>query len=148
MSTPETLTRELTALDGALAGRPVEPDLADLAELAVALRDDRPAPDPAFARSLDTRAERGFPRVRSRGRRGIKWPHVSGPALGLAASVLLVVVVAVSVPKGGDDSGSSGGGGVATTEQAPAGDASGACVPSSPADVSAAKSLPTAPRRD
>ena len=37
MSTPETLTRELAALDDALAGRPVDPDLADLAELAAVL---------------------------------------------------------------------------------------------------------------
>ena len=63
MSTPDTLTRELDALDDALAGRAVDPDLADLAELAVALRDDRPAPDPAFTRTLDTRVERGFPRA-------------------------------------------------------------------------------------
>ena len=38
MSTPDTLTRELAALDDALAGLPVDPDLADLAELATALR--------------------------------------------------------------------------------------------------------------
>ena len=62
MSTPETLTRELAALDDALAGRPVDPDLADLAELAVLVRDERPVPDPAFTRSLDSRVERGFPR--------------------------------------------------------------------------------------
>ena len=62
MSTPDTLTRELAALDDALAGRAVDPDLADLAELAVALRDERPAPDPAFTRTLDARVERGFPR--------------------------------------------------------------------------------------
>ena len=73
MSTPDTLTRELAALDDALAGRPVDPDLADLAELAVALRDDRPAPDPAFTRTLDTRVERGFPRpAGARRRRGLR----------------------------------------------------------------------------
>ena len=70
MSTPETLTRELAALDDALAGRPVDPDLADLAELAVLVRDERPAPDPAFARSLDARVERGFPRARDAPRAG------------------------------------------------------------------------------
>ena len=62
MSTPETLTRELAALDDALAGRPVDPDLADLAELAILVRDERPTPDPAFANSLDERARRGFAR--------------------------------------------------------------------------------------
>ena len=121
MSTPDTLTRELDALDDALAGRAVDPDLADLAELAVALRDDRPAPDPAFTRTLDTRVERGFPRAaRARKRRGIKWPRVTLPALGVAASMFLVVVIATSIPKGGDDSGDSGAGGsIAATEEAP-----------------------------
>src|SRR3954469_7403837 len=76
-SMTDTLTRELAALDDALAGRPVDPDLADLAELAVALRDERPAPDPAFARSLDERAERGFPRAAGARRlRGVKWPKL------------------------------------------------------------------------
>ena len=123
MSTPDTLTRELAALDDALAGRAVDPDLADLAELAVALRDERPAPDPAFARTLDARVERGFPRPAAKRRRwGVKWPRLTLPALGAAASVLLVVVVAVSIPKGSDESGSSGGGAggsIATTEEAP-----------------------------
>jgi uncharacterized protein DUF4349 len=126
MSTPDTLTRELDALDDALAGRAVDPDLADLAELAVALRDDRPAPDPAFTRTLDTRVERGFPRAaRARKRRGIKWPRVTLPALGVAASVVLVAVIVTSIPTGGDEngvggsgSGSGAGGSVATTEEA------------------------------
>jgi hypothetical protein len=127
MSTPETLTRELAALDDALAGRPVDPDLADLAELAVLVRDERPAPDPAFTRTLDTRVERGFPRATARRRLwGIKWPRITGPALGMAASVLLVVVVAVSVPTGGDnDDSASSGGGAASTEEAPSSASSG-----------------------
>src|SRR3954453_7409305 len=100
-SMTDTLTRELAALDDALAGRPVDPGLTDLADLAVALRDDRPAPAPAFIRSLDERVERGFPRARKR-RRGIKWPRLTLPALGVAASAaLVVVVVALSVPDGG-----------------------------------------------
>jgi Domain of unknown function (DUF4349) len=109
MSTPETLTRELAALDDALAGRPVDPDLADLAELAILVRDERPAPDPAFAHSLDERARRGFPRTAKR-RRAFTWPKFTLPALGLAASVLLVVVIATSIPSdggGGDESGGS-----------------------------------------
>ena len=115
MSTPETLTRELAALDDALAGRPVDPDLADLAELAVLVRDERPVPDPAFARSLDERAERGFPRSETRRMRAFSWPRITLPALGVAASVLLVVVIATSLPGGGstDDSATSGGAGIA-----------------------------------
>jgi hypothetical protein len=123
MSTPDTLTRELAALDDALAGRAVDPDLADLAELAVALRDERAAPEPAFTRTLDARAQRGFPPLASaKRRRGIKWPRLTLPALGVAASVLLVVVIATSIPNGGggEDGASAGAGGsAATTATAP-----------------------------
>jgi hypothetical protein len=119
--TPDTLTRELTALDDALAGRAVDPDLADLAELAVALRDERPSPDPAFTRTLDSRVERGFPRAAAKRRLGIKWPRLTLPALGVAASLLLVIVIAVSVP--GRNHESDGGGSASSrspaTEQAP-----------------------------
>jgi hypothetical protein len=120
MSTPETLTRELAALDDALAGRPVDPDLADLAELAILVRDERPAPDPAFANSLDERARRGFPHTPKR--RAFTWPKFTLPALGLAASVFLVVVIATSIPSGsgsGDESGSSGAGGSVSSQAAP-----------------------------
>jgi hypothetical protein len=126
MSTPDTLTRELAALDDALAGRPVDPDLADLAELAVALRDERLAPDPAFTRTLDSRVERGFPRAAEAHKRlGIKWPRVTLPALGVAASVLLVVGIAVTVPTGRNDQPASSGSGSSSsarsTEQAASG---------------------------
>ena len=108
MSTPETLTRELAALDDALAGRPVDPDLADLAEFAAFVRDDRQEPGPEFTRSLDARVERGFPRAAKR--RAFAWPKFTMPALGVAASALLVVVIATSIPGGGGstDEGSSG----------------------------------------
>ena len=145
MSTPDTLTRELDALDDALAGRAVDPDLAELAELAVALRDERPAPDPAFTRTLDTRVEGGFPRAKrtARARRAFTWPRVTLPALGVAASVLLVIVIATSIPTGGgggggEDAGDSGGS-VATTEEAPADTAS---EPSSAAKPRAAAEEP------
>jgi hypothetical protein len=108
MSTPDTLARELGAIDDALAGLPVDPDLTDLAALAVAVRDERPLPDPAFVRALDARAERGFPPAP---RRSIKWPRLTLPALGLAASALLVVGIVVALPRGSDDGGASGGGG-------------------------------------
>jgi Domain of unknown function (DUF4349) len=116
MSTPETLTRELAALDAALAGRPVDPDLADLAELAVLVRDERPAPRPAFTRSLDARVERGFPRT---GRRiaGLSWPRLTLPALGVAASAALVVLIAVNV-QGGSNAGKASFGRPRSSESA------------------------------
>jgi hypothetical protein len=124
MSTPDTLTRELAALDDALAGRAVDPDLAEMAELAVALRDERPVPDPAFTRTLDTRVERGFPRpATARKTRGIKWPRVTLPALGFAASALLVVVIATSIPGDASDSGGNSsagaGGSISAAEPTP-----------------------------
>ena len=70
--TPD-VERELAALDDALAGRRVAPDLTELGELALALREERPRPADDFGRFLDTRVERGFPgrdpRVRVSGRR-------------------------------------------------------------------------------
>jgi hypothetical protein len=134
MSTPETLTRELAALDDALAGRPVDPDLADLAELAVLVRDERPAPNPAFAHSLDERARRGFPRAAGRRVRALSWPKLTLPALGLVASAFLVVAIATSGPGGGEPS----GGGSAASKAAPstAGDESAS---------SQARSKPPAP---
>ena len=93
--------RELAAVDDALAGRRVDPDLADLAELALLLRDDRPEPAPAFTQELDRRARLGFPAGESRGgRRWISWrPKWHGwlaPALGFAAAA--VVALAVVLP--------------------------------------------------
>ncbi len=143
MSTPETLTRELAALDDALAGRPVDPDLADLAELAVLVRDERPAPGPAFTRSLDARVERGFPRAPRR-TRGLSWPKLTLPALGVAASVCLVVLIAVSVHNGPGDSGSSSsssdGGASAAGEAAPTTGAAGDSARSKSAPSSSSSS--------
>src|SRR3954469_4895602 len=128
--TPEML-RELAALEAALAGDPVEPDLADLAELTALLREERPDPDPTFARALDDRVKRGFPR-RAQGR-AVPAPHgaarlrgwLSGAlrspvALGSAATVVLVaVVVGLSqLPNGSDDSGSGGGASTVSKEAA------------------------------
>jgi hypothetical protein len=141
MSTPETLNRELAALDDALAGRPVDPDLADLAALAAELRDERPSPDPAFARELDQRVERGFPRAAKR-RTAFHWPKITLPALGLAASVFLVVVIATSVPGGTDESSESGGTGIEMPETSSSGDESAAS-----GDESGGGGSATAPRK-
>ena len=125
MTSPETL--ELEAVDNALAGRYVAPEHAELAELALLLRDDRPEPAPAWATHLDRRVEARFP-SRPRERKFRVWLRNVSPALGLAACVLLVIGL-VSVSPGGDDSdeggGSSGSSGSIATEEAPSGDAAG-----------------------
>jgi hypothetical protein len=104
--------RTLEALDAALTGRPVPPELAELGALAVLVRDERPQPPPAFADALDARAADGFPRPRRR--RRAPGLHIVGPALAAAACLLLVAGLAVGPRlEGGGDDQSSGGGGTA-----------------------------------
>src|SRR5215218_3056088 len=112
--------RELEALDDALAGRPVAPDLTELGELALLLREDRPEPNDGFGRNLDRRARLGFPKgdpsVRASGRRRFAWHGWMGPALGATASVLVIAAMVASGGAGDDDSGDGGGGGGAVAE--------------------------------
>jgi hypothetical protein len=104
MTSPETL--ELEAVDAALAGRYVAPEHAELAELALLLRDDRPAPAPAWATQLDRRVEAGFP-ARPRKRR--VWLRKAAPALAIAACLLPVVAGAALIDGSGDDAEEGGG---------------------------------------
>ena len=53
--------RELEAIDRALAGEPVDADLAVLAELALELRSERPEPTAEIEAKLDVLAAAGFP---------------------------------------------------------------------------------------
>jgi hypothetical protein len=104
--------RELEAVDRALAGEPVDPDLEVLARLALELRSERPEPDAEADARLDLLAAAGFPpRTSDRLGRLRRW--VSGassrarehgarrlvPALG-AASVF-VVAIAIGVSQSG-----------------------------------------------
>jgi uncharacterized protein DUF4349 len=110
--------RELEALDDALAGRRVAPDLTELGELALLLREDRPQPTDDFGRYLDTRVERGFPdwdpRTRVTRKRWYSYRGWMTPALGTAIAVGLVALVVVTDP-GSDQNQSGGGGGAAQT---------------------------------
>src|SRR5205085_10441931 len=100
--------RELAALDAALAGESVDPDLTGLAELAVAARAARSEPSPALAASLDSRVAEGFPRPPRFVDRvaapfvALRQRHLLLPALGAVTSVVLVVVVATSLIGGSD----------------------------------------------
>jgi hypothetical protein len=109
--------RELEALDDALAGRRVAPDLTELGELALLLREDRLQPTDGFGRYLDTRVERGFPdwdpRTRVTRKRWYSYRGWMTPALGTAIAVGLVALVVVTDP--GSDRSESGGGGAAQT---------------------------------
>jgi hypothetical protein len=104
--------RELEAVDRALAGEPVDPDLEVLARLALELRSERPEPDAEADARLDVLAAAGFP-PRTSDRLGRLRRRVSGassrarehgarrlvPALG-AASVF-VVAIAIGVSQSG-----------------------------------------------
>jgi Domain of unknown function (DUF4349) len=120
--TPE-VERELAALDDALAGRRVAPDLAELGELALALREERPRPTEGFGRYLDKRMERGFPgkdpRVRASGRRW--WRGWLGPAATAFATMMLIAVIVVTGPHGDQDEGGGGGGATSAAEDAAGG---------------------------
>lgn len=97
---------ELDAIDATLAGEPVDPAYAELAELALLLVDTAPRPDAGFASELDARVARRFeplagdagsggtrvPRLlRSRRRRLPRW--AAGPAIALVAAVAVAVVI-------------------------------------------------------
>jgi hypothetical protein len=97
---------ELATIDAALAGRTTDPGDADLAELALLLRDERPEADPGWASRLDERAAAGFPRGGGRG--GLRPSRRTGGWLapaGALATLLLVVVVVAVVNEGGGTGG-------------------------------------------
>jgi Domain of unknown function (DUF4349) len=100
--------RELLAVDGALAGLELHPDFDELAALAVAIRDERPAVDEEFAALLDERAAAGFPRPEPNMRAPAALTSASERLAGLrprrllalagaAATLLVVVGVSISV---------------------------------------------------
>jgi hypothetical protein len=129
--TPD-IERELAALDDALAGRRVAPDLTELGELALALREERSRPTGEFGTELDAKVARGFgepgPRHASRRR---WWEGWLTPVLAGTATVMLVVVVAISVPTGSDEQG--GGGGGTALEQSSGGRAESSSAAQEPA---------------
>jgi hypothetical protein len=137
--------RELTAIDAALAGRPVAAEYGSLARFARELRAARPQADKQFLAGLDARAAQGFDgastdltpastrSARLRGRRRALWRGRSlrglsaRPALGLALAALLAiaVVVPLALSRGGH-------GGEAIPRPAMAGRASPAAAPGKP----------------
>jgi hypothetical protein len=104
--------RELAAVEAALAGEAVDPDLADLAELAAALEEMRATPAEEFAAELDLRAAAGF--VGERGLPGAGlWERFRSvpltrrlvPAGATALAAVVVATAVVAMPDlGSDDS--------------------------------------------
>ena len=118
--------RELEAIDAALQGLRVAPDLEDLAELAVSARAERSGPEPDIADRLDEWAAAGFPHESRPGARDEREGPSSVGGLreriralpprrllvstGAAATLVVAVAVGISVS---DQIGGRSGGGVA-----------------------------------
>lgn len=105
---------ELDAIDATLAGEPVDPQYAELAELALLLADDRPAADPVFAHTLDERVAGRFHQPvrkgpgwyveRARSRSWSTWLAGGAAATALAAAVVAVIVVTSNIHGAGSSS--------------------------------------------
>jgi hypothetical protein len=102
----------LDAIDSTLAGEPVDPKYAELAELALLLADERPPVDPVFAHALDERVDGrfgGVARVGERPSRRSTWSGwwAGGAAVTLAAAVVALFVFIPSINRAGSSSASS-----------------------------------------
>ena len=93
----------LDAIDGTLAGEPVDPSHAELAELALLLAAERPQIDSAFATLLDEGVARRFasarPAVRPAPAARRRWLWT--PAAGLATAGVAAVAIVLATGGGG-----------------------------------------------
>jgi hypothetical protein len=114
------IAAQLDAIDATLAGDPVDPQYAELAELALLLQAERPEVRPEFAARLDHRVEGRFgnsPAPAPEGaapepgtlRRLLRRDWMA-PLAGLAAGCVAVVVAVVVIGSGG-----GGGSGASST---------------------------------
>jgi len=136
--------RELEAIDAALQGLRVAPDLEDFAELAVIARAERSGPDPDFAAKLDEWAAAGFLRESRPGAGDEQEGAVAASGLwerlralpprrllvsaGAAATFVVAVAVGISVSDqlGGSNGGSGTGVRAASTQSSTGADGKGA----------------------
>jgi hypothetical protein len=153
------ITAQLDAIDATLAGEPVDPQYADLAELALLLTADRPSLKPAFAAALDERVKRRFasdvpgagasPTGRPPlGRRLLQGGWL-GPMAGLAAGCVgILVAVVVIGSRGTGASSSSSSSSALTTPSRGVGSAASAAGPGTPKTAAGTtKALIAAPSR-
>jgi len=145
---PVEVERELRALDAALAGEPVEPELAELRDLALALRAERAVPPEQFVNALDARLEAGFPKPNASG--SSKSPRRHSQPLAFATAAAAFLVVAVVLTSGPFSS----GGGEPTTkepvgqaEPARGGSAHPLAVPAGPAPAPSGAASLQEPRK-
>jgi hypothetical protein len=111
--------RELEAIDRALAGQAVDPDLESLAELARALSAERVDAEPGFAADLDQRVADGFPRpdelAGSRRLAELRRKLAGVPPRRIlaraGAAAIVLVVAGVTIGQSGEIWGDGDGGG-------------------------------------
>lgn len=99
----------LEVIDATLAGEPVDPGRAEVAELALLVRGERPKPADGFAHELDRRVGSRFaaaPKPAAKAKRRRSWWWTLAPAGGLAALAGIVVLIA-SAPTGVSNSANS-----------------------------------------
>ena len=102
------IERQLRGLDAALAGEPVEAELAELRDLVLAVQAERPVPSEEFTHALDARAAAGFHRPRHDRAASVRRPpaprrRLAPLALGTGAAVFIVATAIFSgVLSGGD----------------------------------------------
>jgi hypothetical protein len=119
---PPEIERELRALDAALAGNPVDAELSELGELALALRAERPMSQPEFVSALDARVAAGFPDENPTAPRPSKTSRRRFLPLAFGTAGALFILVTVGVTSGlfsGGGSDERAGGGTARTGTRP-----------------------------
>ena len=128
------------AIDATLAGDPVDPEYAELAELALILRRERPRTSDAFTARLDDRVQHRFarpaPAVRGTGLR--RW--LAGSVAGLAAAAAatgLVIVISSGSHNLANSSSSAAAGAAAGTVSSAASAAAGTSSSAAPAQAGA-----------
>jgi hypothetical protein len=142
-------SRELDALERALAGDPVDSDLRELEQLVNDIRATAPEMSPGFAARLEHEVAEGFPQSQERpaSRRPARRRWVLIPAGGVLAAALVALVVVLGAGSNDDDP-------ATIMSAAPSQTASGTTGPTvdsagSPADeaapAAAAKAAPAAP---
>jgi Domain of unknown function (DUF4349) len=97
------IAAELEAIDATLAGEPVAPRHAEVAELTLLLVATRPEPQAEFVSSLDARVHSRFARVDEAEPKGARadFRRWFGPVAGLAATLAAVAVVVLALNSGG-----------------------------------------------
>jgi hypothetical protein len=146
------IATSLEAIDATLAGDPVDPAHAELAELALLLAADRPQPTSIFVSALDERVRQRFVvpkaqtarerkrfRPRAERNRTHRW-WIWTPAAGFASALLAAIVIVLGHGTGGTPSAGSGGNAASAEAQPHA-------AASVPAKRAAPQPLSALPRR-